>query len=65
MGKIEDGVKVVDQAARADSLPVVRAEQRPEDEDNVIIPYYWDPFHTGRSLAPNGDLCESWSFSTH
>jgi len=50
-------------------LPVFRVVltgQRPEDEDNVIIPNDWDPFRTGRSLVPNGDLCEPWSFfSTH
>ena len=39
-------------------------EQRAEEENDVIIPYDWEPFRTGRSLAPQGDLYGSWSFST-
>jgi hypothetical protein len=61
IGKIEGGVKVVDQAAPP-VIHVMLAGQRPEDEHNVIVPNDWDSFRTGRTLTPEGNLCVLWSF---
>lgn len=61
-GKIEGGVEVVDEATRADTLSVIHVavwtgKHRPEDKNNVIIPYYdWEPCLTRCSLAPKSDL---------
>lgn len=69
IGEIEGGVKIIDQATRVAIFTVIRvvlarAEQRPEDENNVIIPDGRDPFSTGRSLTPKRYLRVSRSSST-
>ena len=68
IGKIEGGVKVIDQATPVAIFPathiIATGKQRAEDENDVIVPYDREPFRAGRSLAPKGDLCRSWSFST-
>ena len=59
IGKIEGGVKIVDQASGTDILPVVRvslAGHGSEEEHDVIIPNNRHLFRTGRSLSPKRDL---------
>jgi hypothetical protein len=68
IGNTESGVKIVDQATRVAIFSVtdvvLSRGQRAEEENHVVIPYNREPFRTGHSLAPKGDLCRSWSFST-
>ena len=65
IGKIESCVEIVDQASGTDILPVVRvvlSGHGSEEEHDVVIPYDRDPFRTGRSLIPKGDLGETVEF---
>jgi hypothetical protein len=61
IGEIEGGVEIVDPATGVATSSVIRvvlarADQRPEDKNNVIIPRDRDPFRAGRSLAPEQRL---------